>query len=975
MRKKKLTLLIGLIVAGLLSADAHAQTFQWNRQFMNLGSPEGYLNYGRKEYEPYPQIINSRNRYDRLGNYLLRGFDVFEWELSRPGRSTVTTRTAQYLGWFSNLIILNDSYRGWNYGVTLGEDIRSKFTDLTFNQPRYFGIRLDGSSSDNQFTILLSQGGSLATQQATSKFSTFQSTAERSSVLIFGGRWQTNLGSVLKVGATYFNQHMTDTYNEDGSFFRGDTPYSMLQPSFIEVAVEDDSPDTRGTPAVVYDMDVVIVGESQGQRVRLTSIEGDADFDPTIGITRSGGTPTADGGWQVAGAVGRVVYEFQMPDVVLSDPGEYALDPDIPSAGLTVKSVRFVARVSGDYRIGVRQQHLWFDSGLYDKNLEKVADGNDKYLPGGSSYRNPYTGLKGDEALLTPMEAREQGLDAFRRWPVAPDPQNRVINPFIDYKWDRDVDDIFYTVARSEARSGEGNVVKTVSFDYGIPTAQSLYGLDWELTLKDTKIRGEFTTNPQHFIYPVGSNAGRRHDKRAWAYFVTASREIGSVQIGGEVFKMDPDYSGNYDSIRGGVPFFSDNCVTCPKMQEMFVMTDNDDNDQWPDELSVERPSAEKQDSGIFPGLDENQDLVPDTDQNVNAQPDWLEPVVFYDADPPEFVYGIDFNNNGVVDFRENDHLPDYPYRRDRQGFHAFAIKDGLGRLGRWFSLGGYQIKEQAGGGRASAIYARYEHNIVSPYFGRLRIHEDVKFVKDDIRDDVYVWRDLSTNRIPSPYPELTGNQIEERDLNSQLFPPEADPLLMRNSLVNTLSLQSRFSPAIDVNLVNNFQWVRNSRSADDFKDGTSQDDDLRSLHTVVNKVDYTIRAGDLNIKPMFKHLTLREHSSELDDVTGKGSIRSFTIFTPILRTRYNLTQRSNLQLAFQGFPFWKYRKLDHVDETQDFKEWTIIFMMSNRSDHYGYNLASQFGWMKTSRTHDDESLQALDMDNSRLFFDVIAGF
>ena len=82
-------------------------------------------------------------------------------------------------------------------------------------------------------------------------------------------------------------------------------------------------------------------------------------------------------------------------------------------------------------------------------------------------------------------------------------------------------------------------------------------------------------------------------------------------------------------------------------MQEMSVMTDNDDNDQWPDEMINELPSAEKSDSGIFPGLDENNDLIPDSDQNFNGIPDWTEPILFYDADPPDFIYGIDFNNNG----------------------------------------------------------------------------------------------------------------------------------------------------------------------------------------------------------------------------------------------------------------------------------------------------------------------------------------
>ena len=150
------TALLAFVCWGMLGADAEAQTFLRNRDFLNLGHPEAYLNYGRKEYDPYPAVINARNRYDRLGNYLSRGFNVFKWEFSRPGTSRINTRTAQYLGWFTNLVMLNDSYKSWNYRVTLGEDIRAKFSDLTFSDPRFFGILLDGASSDNKFTLMLS---------------------------------------------------------------------------------------------------------------------------------------------------------------------------------------------------------------------------------------------------------------------------------------------------------------------------------------------------------------------------------------------------------------------------------------------------------------------------------------------------------------------------------------------------------------------------------------------------------------------------------------------------------------------------------------------------------------------------------------------------------------------------------------------------------------------------------------------------
>ena len=716
---------------------------------------------------------------------------------------------------------------------------------------------------------------------------------------------------------------------------------------------------------------MVVIGESQGQRVRLTSIEGDPEYDSSLKMIDPVGG--AEGGLSVAGG-DQVVFRFQMPQFNLPDASEYSADPDGFAPGLTMKSVRFLADVEGDYRILVRQQHLFFDQRAHQKNVDKVAEGDDRYAPGGRSYVNPFTGLKGDDAIKPLEDVITENPDAFQHWPVVPDPTFTQAQPFLQYKWDLlDPTRVGYTVLRSD---GSDSGRKVVEFDYGIPTGQALYGLDWDLSLKGLKVKGELVANPQYFLFPVGSNAGKRFDKRSLGYFLTAQKEVGPIEIGGEVFNLDPDYSGNYDSIRGGVPFFSDDCFVCPQMQEMFVMTDNDDNDQWPDEMINELPSAEKSDSGIFPGLDENNDLIPDSDQNFNGIPDWTEPILFYDADPPDFIYGIDFNNNGVVDYRENDALPDYPYPRDRRGAHVVATKKGLGRWGKWASVGYYTMKEPAGGSKAKAIYARYEHNFTSPYLGKVRINEDIKQVQDDIRDDVYVWEDVGfTQRIPSPVPHLKGPMIEARDLNSQVFPPDVDPLNMRNSLVNTLFISSTFSQFSNLNVINSVQWIRNSQAEDEFDDGTQQEAGVLSTFTMVNRLDYTISAGNLNIRPMFKHLFLREHSSILEDATGEGRIRSFSIYAPIIRTRFDLTAKSNLQLGFQGFPFWRHTSLNRVDDSKDFKEWTVVLMMSNRSDHYGYALASQFGFIRTSREYDDATRASDSFDNSRLFFDIVAGF
>ena len=177
-------------------------------------------------------------------------------------------------------------------------------------------------------------------------------------------------------------------------------------------------------------------------------------------------------------------------------------------------------------------------------------------MPGDRSYVNPFTGLKGDDALLSPIEAFDAGEDVFKQWPMPPTPSTSQLNPFMQFKWDlENPEDVAYTVVRSESRVTDFNNRRVVSFDYGIPTGQALFGLNGHLNLGGFDVKAEFVTNPQYFIYPVGNNAGKRFEKRSLGYFINAVKRYESLSIGVELFQLDPDYGGNYDSIRGGVPF------------------------------------------------------------------------------------------------------------------------------------------------------------------------------------------------------------------------------------------------------------------------------------------------------------------------------------------------------------------------------------------------------------------------------------
>ena len=80
-------------------------------------------------------------------------------------------------------------------------------------------------------------------------------------------------------------------------------------------------------------------------------------------------------------------------------------------------------------------------------------------------------------------------------------------------------------------------------------------------------------------------------------------------------------------------------------------------------------------DPQVFPGYDENSDFISDFNQNDNTLPDYDEPFVRYGVDAPEFLFGVDMNNNGIIDRFENDNLADLPLT-DRIG--AGGIRMGV---------------------------------------------------------------------------------------------------------------------------------------------------------------------------------------------------------------------------------------------------------------------------------------------------------
>ena len=531
-------------------------------------------------------------------------------------------------------------------------------------------------------------------------------------------------------------------------------------------------------------------------------------------------------------------------------------------------------------------------------------------------------------------------------------------------------------MSRSRGQGLNGQNRNLVSLDYGMPTGQSLASIDWNAHLVGLKFSGEIARNLQNYIYPIENGLGDRSQQGAWAYWALVLKRLDGdrLEIGGEFYRLDPDFSGGYDSLRGGLPFHQDfqkGTRVVSVTQEFPMVEDNDDGDQWPDDFDSERPAIGDEYPGgsssqVYPGLDENSDSISDIDRNENFIVDWEEPFLTYDSDPREFVYGIDFNNNDLPDFRENDDLPDYPYRRDHTGRHVFLRLNRLGRLARYITIGGYATDEVAGGRESTGYYLRYANVLNKTRIGQVRINGNIKKVKDDIPDHSYIFfvppEDddiIPWLNWPDHFPDVSG----------RFRPATPDPMLMRDSWVSTVFIEQRYLGIAHLQVANSVIYMRNSQAEIEHDDGTLlQADDVQQRVGVVSKADYTWRRGSLSVEPKFKARFLHEGADSDDDPR-----RSFVDLIPIVEAYYRLTANTQFMAGLQGLPLLPYKHWDRADDTGTYTQTDYLAMARMDSEYFGRQLSYFLGYQRTSRKYDEQK----DRDNEygTLFVELMVPF
>ena len=321
--------------------------------------------YSRQAYQRYVDSrLDGPLVYDDFGNNLGRNWHVYSWTQEQPSprgslidkrrrfnavsSSPGSSGFSSYDGFFGALVVAGDASGGASYRLTIGDQIYSHFTPLTFYKPRFNGVRLDYAASRASGSLLMSRPSDPDEFERTNSTTMIAAHVE---VEAFPG---------AVFGMSYVNAHnvLTQIEFDDGNPLHGTLTASHNTPlETIWVRVRDDSPGNGSEGVKLAGFDIVLT-DTLGREFE----GGDIGFVPTV----TGGRTEA----------GRLVAQDE-DGIVLQYDLQAITHDSLQTGALT--QVRVDVSVANDYRIEMAS-NLQTDS--EDFNPEIV------YLPVARSARN-----------------------------------------------------------------------------------------------------------------------------------------------------------------------------------------------------------------------------------------------------------------------------------------------------------------------------------------------------------------------------------------------------------------------------------------------------------------------------------------------------------------------------------------------------------------------------------------------------------
>ncbi len=809
-----------------------------------------YTNYAKDIYRKYTDIgLEGYRYYDIYGEYITKGWKVYDWSQDMPKDfGSAVFKSPKFSKWFGNVLVSSTRKGQYSTALTVGNEIRTTLTPLTFSKPTFNGIQMDFMCDKYAATVLTSranQAGNVLKEdtslpEAMTNFTNF-----------VGLRGVVQIGRFASVGATYVNAHIGHSrmdwadYSLKGRLSTWQNATRVLQ---ITIRFSDDSPEDGEAGTMLFQESIFINGRK-------------ADITPVIkgGILR-------EGHWEANGDMELLLVYDISGWAYVDKQGE---DKDVSD----FKKVTFKFVLANDYKIEITS------------NAQRDERGEEIFLP----------------------------------------------------------------VTRAPGNVKDATNQKEVVFDYGLPTANQIYGLTFELNdLAGFSLRAEYDINTRYRRFPNNNPEIeiREHSlasDKSDAWYVTLQKLAHPWYAYAEAFSMDPDYSTMMylTGIQGEV--YYDN-----KHRYWFeFVDDNDDQDRWPDwrrkgsnQMAEGGSDAERGvdaiAGGVFPGLDENNDLVPDFNQNWNYWPDYEEPFLRHTVDPPEYLFGMDMNNNTVIDRFENDEEPDYPFKKDHQGYNAYVGVEAL--PGVKFTAGHLHEWTLSSDKRSEANYALFTLERSFPGVGIFRVFNNFKIVRDNIPDDLVQWQQLLGTR---------AGMIAF-----------SDPLVCQNTTVNNAYTDFSYIGIDRLTFINKLKYDTYHQK----KSRLSLRDHSEMLG-IVSKASYRLGSiKGITFEPRIKGMFLRKTP------LGKGEPEQKDLWIfPSLINRIPVFEYGLLE---SGVEYTRYRDLAKRPDLEDFHNLVFAVQFSNASAYMGYKITSKVGFRQSTQYLPDDVRRT----SNTIFVQIYAG-
>ena len=901
--------LASIVIATALLAVDTAQGQMLSRDFRELWQNEVFENYGASGYRDY-DFDEENRRFDFFGDLIVDGVDVVqinEVRRNTPGKlGSFETRNARYDRFFDKLIIANEGFGPWSTRLIIGDHITSRFTPMTLNLPQFNGIRWDGSSKKNRFSVLASQLTDRVYVPPNADLNRFFDRRRIFGSSLIGGHWESQVGDLLKLGTTFVNAHRFDGEgNAKANGLKGTIPQA-IQGGLRKVFVffSDDEPTDENPGALIHELVMFANGvEVKPQRVgRIDNLISKVPVtpDPTSTIV------------------------LRPNDVTYLRKHRSWLKPVIEASSTPffIRPIRDVADEDSRMR-GISEQVPGAT-----RSAPLRADNTDVVF---YEYAMPDSV---DDIRFQAVIANDYSVDVVGAVQVR---TIAVGDDELFYDWQN--------VLRADGRPRNSANLRQVEFTYGFPTGLSILGFNFESNVAGFKLRGEFARSLRFLRVP--STNGHRSERPASMFYFNAKRALHErAQMGFEWFDVPEDYTTEFSVFKG--TGFANAFTTGGRLyQPVDLVDDNDDLDQWSDRAEHNDPFASFTTSlsgngnGVFPGLDPDGDGVLDFNVDGGAGSDAIQPFIGYYSEPLDIVYGDDFNNNGIADERENDNLPDYLYQPDHRGVHGFLQIRPTDRTK--VKAGSYSIDQEVRGSSNDTHYLEGEFRRDWKDAGYLRLNQRFKWIEDDISNTVYA----TNNRPGASFArtlDLIPDLLENRDSFNSLTYVECGLQTIRNVNIRDILSYEFTDLAGEIPVDTQLR-----------KPG-----DITAL-AVVNKIDYTwtdplatVERVPAWLGPILERLVLKsqlKHIYQRNTTPERGiPDRQRRWIMPILRVDYRLSPRTILKAGIQGLPLLPETSKDSANPSQDFRRGSYTAFIHNKSNYSGYDLNILWGIFRTKQ-------------------------